>query len=196
MDQEEKVLEFVAFCIEMYAERRGVSGAAAAELFRREGVLEYLEGNYEALHTQGPGYILSMVDEFMAGEAGGGWSCAGGAARRKADSSRGSISVPHGKGAGIFDVCRKRGGSVTEGVFKDEKAFRALLAVKTGQVCAKIARMEKIAPLEALWRFYSSPVYAELEREETKRWWDSPYALACGWKEEAQQEEARKEKQE
>ena len=65
MDKQTKILEFVSFCIEMYAERSNYSGQEVVRRFDEYGVLEYLVDNYEALHTQGLGYTLSMVDEYI-----------------------------------------------------------------------------------------------------------------------------------
>jgi hypothetical protein len=58
-------LEFVSFCIETYARKNRISGADTAERFQNTGVLDYLFANYEMLHTQGAGYILSLIDEFL-----------------------------------------------------------------------------------------------------------------------------------
>ncbi|MEI6647246.1 MAG: DUF3791 domain-containing protein [bacterium] len=66
MDNQTKILEFIAYCIEMVAAQQCCSGQAVIERFDRYGVLEYLADNYEALHTQGLGYTLSLVDEYIA----------------------------------------------------------------------------------------------------------------------------------
>ncbi|MDA3926411.1 MAG: DUF3791 domain-containing protein [Kiritimatiellae bacterium] len=66
MERQTKILEFVSFCIEMYAERNNCSGQEVIRRFDEYGVLEYLVDNYEALHTQGLGYTLSLVDEYIA----------------------------------------------------------------------------------------------------------------------------------
>ena len=66
MSERAKVLEFISFCIEMCASRDSVSGRDVLSRFRRFGVLEYLERNYEALHTQGFGYILPLIDDYIA----------------------------------------------------------------------------------------------------------------------------------
>jgi hypothetical protein len=54
---------FVSFCIEMYARQNRLSGADVMRQFEDSGVLDYLFDNYEALHTQGWGYILAMINE-------------------------------------------------------------------------------------------------------------------------------------
>jgi hypothetical protein len=60
---EAKIIEFVSFCVEMCAQKHNVSGAVVMEQFVECGVADYLIENYEALHTQGPGYILPLIDE-------------------------------------------------------------------------------------------------------------------------------------
>ncbi|GHU16523.1 hypothetical protein FACS1894163_06040 [Spirochaetia bacterium] len=52
---------FVSFCIEMYAKEFQLSGATVIQEFEHSGVLDYLFKNYEALHTQGWGYILPLI---------------------------------------------------------------------------------------------------------------------------------------
>ena len=66
MSDKAKILEFVSFCVEMYANRNAFSGQEALSRFREHGVLDYLDGNYDALHTQGFRYILPMIDEYMS----------------------------------------------------------------------------------------------------------------------------------
>lgn len=66
MDRQTKILEFIAYCIELYAEKHSCSGQEVVRRFDDYGVLEYLADNYEALHTQGLGYTLSLVDEYIA----------------------------------------------------------------------------------------------------------------------------------
>jgi hypothetical protein len=63
-----KVIEFVSFCIEMYADKYSVSGADVAAKFDKTGVLDYLFANYDALHTQGWKYILPIIDDYIANQ--------------------------------------------------------------------------------------------------------------------------------
>jgi hypothetical protein len=58
-------LDFISFCIEMYADKKGLSGQTAAKQFDKFGILEYLSDNYEVLHTQGMNYVLPLVEELM-----------------------------------------------------------------------------------------------------------------------------------
>lgn len=57
-------IEFVAFCIEVYARDFELSGTEVSQRFEKLGVLDYLFSNYEALHTQGWGYIKDVINEF------------------------------------------------------------------------------------------------------------------------------------
>lgn len=54
-----------------------------------------------------------------------------------------------------------------------QKNFRSLLPVKEANVIMKIKQSENLTLKEAYEKFFSSEIYRELEREETKRWWQS-----------------------
>ena len=66
MDETIKTVEFVSFCIEMYAREHGLSGAEVAQLFERCGIIDYLFESYTELHTQGRGYIVPLLHEFVS----------------------------------------------------------------------------------------------------------------------------------
>ncbi len=66
MSEQAKILEFISFCIEMFAARDSVPGRDVYARFAQSGVLDYLEANYEPLHTQGFNYILSCIDDFLS----------------------------------------------------------------------------------------------------------------------------------
>jgi len=66
MDKQIKHIEFISFCIEMYADQHHSSGQDVIARFDAFGVLDYLAENYEVLHTQGFGYILPLVDDYIA----------------------------------------------------------------------------------------------------------------------------------
>jgi len=63
--QEQDRSYFVTFCIEQYKEHRGISGAAASELLFESGVVDYLNGNYEVLHTQSRQWLMEEIDELI-----------------------------------------------------------------------------------------------------------------------------------
>ncbi len=56
---------FISFCVEMYKNARGCSGAEAYESLSSAGALDYLAKNYETIHTQSPQWILEEIHEFM-----------------------------------------------------------------------------------------------------------------------------------
>lgn len=56
---------FVSFCIEQYKNAKGITGEEAMNTLDRYGVLEYLEENFEILHTQSYQWILEDIDEFI-----------------------------------------------------------------------------------------------------------------------------------
>jgi hypothetical protein len=68
MRKSTKAIEFVSFCIEMYADKYSVSGVDVAVKFDKTGVLDYLFANYNALHTQGWNYILPIIDDYIANQ--------------------------------------------------------------------------------------------------------------------------------
>ncbi len=56
---------FVSFCIEQYKNAKGMTGEEAMNTLDKYGVLEYLEENFEILHTQSHQWILEDIDEFI-----------------------------------------------------------------------------------------------------------------------------------
>jgi hypothetical protein len=60
-----KKIEFVSFCIEMYAKHFVISGSVVANQFDEAGVLDYLLENYEVLHTQGWQFILPLINDYI-----------------------------------------------------------------------------------------------------------------------------------
>lgn len=64
--REARVLEFVLFCVEMYAQKHAVSGRLVMDKFSDYGVVDFLREGYDVLHTQGREYILSEIDVFLS----------------------------------------------------------------------------------------------------------------------------------
>lgn len=56
---------FVAFCIEQFKAYRGISGEDAAKLLFTTGVSEYLNDNFEILHTQSRQWLMEEIDELI-----------------------------------------------------------------------------------------------------------------------------------
>ena len=60
-----RVLEFVLFCVEMYAQKHEISGRTVMDGFDRHGVIDFLRSGYDVLHTQGRDYIISEIETFL-----------------------------------------------------------------------------------------------------------------------------------
>ena len=63
---DEKIVTFVAYCIECYKTIHGISGHKVADLFRKYGVEKYLYEEYDILHSFGERQIVAYIDEFMS----------------------------------------------------------------------------------------------------------------------------------
>ena len=60
----------------------------------------------------------------------------------------------------------------------NQKTLRSILPGKICRTVMLISDHSGQKPLFELKRFYNSPVYAELECEESKLWWMSPEQLS------------------
>ena len=60
-----KTLEFKTFCFEAYRAEKQLTGRKAMELFKKYGVLNYIETCYDVLHTTGREYIVEDIDMFI-----------------------------------------------------------------------------------------------------------------------------------
>lgn len=65
INYDEKVLEFVSFCIENFKFKTEMSGKDVSTLFYESGVTDFLIESYDLLHTQGKEYILSEIELFL-----------------------------------------------------------------------------------------------------------------------------------
>ena len=57
--------EFYVYTMEMYAIEKKISGLLAFSIFREYGVDELLIKHYDLLHTQGTGYVIDEIEEFL-----------------------------------------------------------------------------------------------------------------------------------
>mgnify|MGYP002526361202 FL=1 len=72
-DMDKKRLDtayFISFCIEQYKEAKHLSGTEAMQIFSKYGVLEYLEDNYEPLHTQGRQWLMEEIEAIIKRKKG------------------------------------------------------------------------------------------------------------------------------
>lgn len=66
MKIEDKVLEFIIFCVESTAARLQRNGAEVYQEMKRTGALkQYVEPYYDTLHTQGEAYIVDSLLEYI-----------------------------------------------------------------------------------------------------------------------------------
>ena len=65
MTKETKIIEFISFCVEIYAEAKGLLGKEVMDLFERTGLLVYLSECYDMLHSMGKVWLLQDLDSFL-----------------------------------------------------------------------------------------------------------------------------------
>lgn len=63
--KEDTIPLFLSFCIEQYKVSCGLSGQEAMKVLSDSDALDYLEDNYEVIHTQSPQWILEEINEFI-----------------------------------------------------------------------------------------------------------------------------------
>ena len=65
MTKETKITEFISFCVEIFAEAKGLLGKEVMELFEQTGLLDYLSECYDMLHSMGKVWLLQDMDCFL-----------------------------------------------------------------------------------------------------------------------------------
>lgn len=61
---------FLASCIELYKDEKGMNGQDAYNYLREAGALEYIIECWEGLHMTGPLYIVDSIDEYISNHTG------------------------------------------------------------------------------------------------------------------------------
>ena len=56
---------FLASCIELYKDEKGISGKEAFNYLRKTGAVGFIVDCWEGLHTTSPSYIIDCIDEFV-----------------------------------------------------------------------------------------------------------------------------------
>jgi len=64
-------VKFLAFCVEIYKSKKGVSGKNAYNYLHRTGATDFIIDCYGALHTTGSLYIVDSIDDFIANNYSG-----------------------------------------------------------------------------------------------------------------------------
>ncbi|MBB6714548.1 DUF3791 domain-containing protein [Clostridium gasigenes] len=59
------IIEFISFCIENFKMEHNMKGKEVANLFNQSGVIDFLTDGYDILHTQGKGYIIDEIEQFL-----------------------------------------------------------------------------------------------------------------------------------
>lgn len=62
---EDTIPLFLSFCIEQYKNSARIKGEEALNILQQTGALDYLERNYNVLHTQSPQWIIEEITEFV-----------------------------------------------------------------------------------------------------------------------------------
>ncbi|MCL2061392.1 MAG: DUF3791 domain-containing protein [Firmicutes bacterium] len=62
----EKILKFMAYCVEIYRENKGLSGKQIAALFTQHKIWDFIYDCYDALHCTGPLYTIGEIDDYIA----------------------------------------------------------------------------------------------------------------------------------
>jgi len=56
---------FLASCVELFKDNKGLNGRAAFEYLSKTGAVEYIINYWEGLHMTGPEYIIESIDEYI-----------------------------------------------------------------------------------------------------------------------------------
>lgn len=57
---------FLSFCVEIYKNAHSLTGAEASTILSESGTLNYLEDNYDVIHTQSHHWILADIEEYLS----------------------------------------------------------------------------------------------------------------------------------
>ena len=60
-----KHYEFVIYCVETYKGMKKLDGKAAYNMLKEAGAIDYIDNNFDALHTFGDENIVWNIDEYM-----------------------------------------------------------------------------------------------------------------------------------
>lgn len=57
------ILYFVSFCVEHFKKRKQMTSSEVMDLFDECHITEYLQQNYEVLHTQSAQWLMEEIEE-------------------------------------------------------------------------------------------------------------------------------------
>jgi len=64
-----KHIEFVVYCVETYKGMKNLDGKTTYQTLKEAGAIEYIDSNFEALHTFGDENIVWNIDEYLRNHA-------------------------------------------------------------------------------------------------------------------------------
>jgi len=56
---------FLASCVELYKDEKGVSGGEAFNYLRETGAVDFITGCWGGLHMTSPPYIIDSIDDYI-----------------------------------------------------------------------------------------------------------------------------------
>ncbi|MDR3355105.1 MAG: DUF3791 domain-containing protein [Synergistaceae bacterium] len=56
---------FLASCVELYKDEKGLSGRDAYNYLRRTGAVDFITACWDGLHMTSPLYIVDSIDEYI-----------------------------------------------------------------------------------------------------------------------------------
>ena len=56
---------FLASCVELYKDAKGMSGQEAYYYLRKTGAVDFITQCWDGLHMTGPMYIVDSIDEYI-----------------------------------------------------------------------------------------------------------------------------------
>ena len=57
---------FLASCVELYKDAKGLTGREAYDYLRQTGAVDFILQCWEGLHITSPSYIIDSIDEYIA----------------------------------------------------------------------------------------------------------------------------------
>jgi hypothetical protein len=61
---------FLAACVELYKDEKGLSGQEAFNYLRDTGAVKFITGCWDGLHMISPAYIIDSIDEYIQTHGG------------------------------------------------------------------------------------------------------------------------------
>lgn len=69
MTKQKGEIWFLAACVELYKDEKGLSGQESYNYLRRTGALDFIIKCWDGLHMTGPLYIIDSIDEYIRNHA-------------------------------------------------------------------------------------------------------------------------------